>query len=295
MRLIAFALSLTALGFAQAPPPQAAPKDAFGGPGGYFRYNTVLGALDANHDNVISADEMTNATAVLKTFDKNHDGLLTADEIVPKIPEPPPEPGTQVESMATQLLIFDKNHDGKLSKAELPARMHGMFDRGDTNKDGVLTRQEIDAIEAALAPPKGDPQRERTGPPGGFIRQDPMLIALDVDHNGEISTPEMENAPAMLKKLDRNGDGQLTEDELRPRPATMSMDQVLTNMIKQYDKDGDGKISTAEMPDRLRAMFERADIDKDGFVTRTELQELIKREGGLYGDRAPAPPSAPKK
>jgi Ca2+-binding EF-hand superfamily protein len=293
MRPIALFLSIAALCTAQSPaPPAAPPKDAFGGPGGYFHYNTVLAALDANHDNAISTEEMANATAVLKTFDKNGDGLLTAEEVVPRIPEPPPEPGKQVESMASQLMMFDKNGDGKLSKAELPERMHGMFDRGDANKDGFLTKTEIDSLEASMAPPKGNPQRERTGPPGGFIRQDPMLIALDTDHNGEISTEEMENAPVILKRLDRNGDGRLTEEELRPRPSTMTMDQVLSNMIKQYDKDGDGKISTAEMPDRLRAMFGRADTNQDGFVTVAELQELIKREGGLYGDRAPAPPSA---
>jgi Ca2+-binding EF-hand superfamily protein len=295
MHSIVLLLSMAALGAAQTPAPAPKPQDAFGGPGGYFRYNTVLWALDANHDNVISAEEMANATAVLKTFDKNGDGMLTAEEVVPKIPEPPPEPNQHVESMASQLMMFDRNGDGKLSKSELPERMHGLFDRGDTNKDGFLTKAEIDSLEASMAPPKGDPQRERTGPPGGFIRQDPMLITLDTDHNGEISTEEMEKAPAVLKKLDRNGDGRLTEDELRPRPATMTMEQVLSNMFKQYDKDGDGRISTAEMPDRLRAMFERADTNKYGFVTMTELQELIKREGGLYGDRAPAPPSSPKR
>jgi hypothetical protein len=49
------------------------------------------------------------------------------------------------------------------------------------------------------------------------------------------------------------------------------------------------------MPDRLRAMFARADTDKDGIVTMAELQALIKREGGLYGDRAPGAPTPPKK
>ena len=36
-------------------------------------------ALDANHDGVISADEIANAPAVLKTLDKNGDGQLTFD------------------------------------------------------------------------------------------------------------------------------------------------------------------------------------------------------------------------
>lgn len=40
----------------------------------------------------------------------------------------------------------------------------------------------------------------------------PLSMALDA--NGEISAEEMDNAAAALKKLDQNGDGKLTPDEL---------------------------------------------------------------------------------
>src|SRR5262249_12360977 len=42
----------------------------------------IVGALDANHDGVIDADEIANAAAVLKTLDKNGDGQLTPDEFM---------------------------------------------------------------------------------------------------------------------------------------------------------------------------------------------------------------------
>jgi hypothetical protein len=44
-------------------------------------------ALDVNHDGVIDADEIANASAELKTLDKNGDGVLTRDEVCP----PPPK------------------------------------------------------------------------------------------------------------------------------------------------------------------------------------------------------------
>ena len=39
--------------------------------------------------------------------------------------------------------------------------------------------------------------------------------ALDANHDGVIDAAEMANAPAALKQLDRNSDGQLTGDELK--------------------------------------------------------------------------------
>jgi hypothetical protein len=43
--------------------------------------------LDANHDGVIDADEIANASAALKTLDKNGDGKLTPAEFMG--PRPP--------------------------------------------------------------------------------------------------------------------------------------------------------------------------------------------------------------
>ena len=54
--------------------------------------------------------------------------------------------------------------------------------------------------------PEGPPHRP---PP-------PIIVALDLNHDGVISADEIAKAAESLKKLDKNGDGQLTPDELRP-------------------------------------------------------------------------------
>lgn len=46
----------------------------------------------------------------------------------------------------------------------------------------------------------------------------PLETALDADQDGIISAKELENAAAALRKLDRNGDGQISEREYRPAP-----------------------------------------------------------------------------
>ena len=60
-------------------------------------------------------------------------------------------------------------------------------------------------------PPRGEGRPEdRPRPPH------PVMDALDADHNGEISEEEINNATAALKSLDKNSDGKLTDDEIRP-------------------------------------------------------------------------------
>lgn len=55
----------------------------------------------------------------------------------------------------------------------------------------------------------GEPPRDRPKPP--------LEAALDANGDGVIDAIEIANAPAALKKLDKNGDGKLTADEYRPQ------------------------------------------------------------------------------
>ena len=65
-------------------------------------------------------------------------------------------------------------------------------------------------ITGVTAKPPGPPKDQR--PP----HVPPLLALLDEDRDGIISAAEIQNAPAALQKLDSNGDGELTQDELRP-------------------------------------------------------------------------------
>jgi len=63
--------------------------------------------------------------------------------------------------------------------------------------------------------PQGGPPM---GPPPGQRPPPPVIAALDTNKDGVISASEIANASDALKSLDKNGDGQLTQDELRPPP-----------------------------------------------------------------------------
>ena len=46
--------------------------------------------------------------------------------------------------------------------------------------------------------------------------QHPLELALDANNDGVIDAKELANAVAVLKRLDKNNDGRLTDDEFRP-------------------------------------------------------------------------------
>lgn len=245
-------LSSAAL-YAQTPPAQGQGAPTVSTPA-LMQASPLLNAIDVNHDGKIDAAELANAPARLKTLDKNGDGKLTRDEagLPPGFGRGPggpggpggrggrggdaprggeagragedrnfevPIPGPTADELLATLLGWDKNKDGQLTKAEVPERQQGIFDRGDTDKNGVLDAAELRKLTAdqAAAPPA--PPAPRGPGRGGFGGIDLASIALDADHNGEISADEIANAATTLKTLDKNNDGFITEDEVRPMPG----------------------------------------------------------------------------
>ena len=76
-----------------------------------------------------------------------------------------------------------------------------------------------DAAQGGPPGGQGGPPGRQGGPggEGGFRPPKPPLeMALDANGDGVIDAQEIANASAALKKLDKNGDGKLTEDEYRP-------------------------------------------------------------------------------
>ncbi len=122
------------------------------------------------------------------------------------------------------IAALDANRDGKLDKSEISASTEALK-KLDKDSDGKLTLQEVRGGPGrgprgegeGPARPEGDrPNRERSeenaGPRPGLP---PLVAALDANKNGSIETDELTGAPAALLKLDKDGDGELSGDELR--------------------------------------------------------------------------------
>jgi hypothetical protein len=72
---------------------------------------------------------------------------------------------------------------------------------------------------------QSDPGGRPIGPGGGRRSPPPIIAALDLNRDGVISADEIAKAADSLKKLDKNGDGQLTPDEWRPPRPLRPQDQ----------------------------------------------------------------------
>ena len=125
------------------------------------------------------------------------------------------------------------------------------------------------------------------GMAGAQGRPQPRMVlqALDLDHDGTLSAAEIAAAPKSLLALDTNGDGMLTADELMERPAkAVATSAELEGQLMAFDKAGKGYLVAADLPERMQAMFTRADANHDGRVTPEELRALSARQGMPVGN-----------
>jgi hypothetical protein len=107
-----------------------------------------------------------------------------------------------------RLMQFDKNHDGKLTRAEITdERLLPLFDRADTNKDGIVTKEELAALYAREQPPEG--RGRGPGPQTGEIIPRFLRDRLDLtaDQQKQLDALQQE-VKAKLEKI-------LTEDQRR--------------------------------------------------------------------------------
>jgi Ca2+-binding EF-hand superfamily protein len=248
--------------------------------------------LDKNSDGQVAPDEVEGQgkglfDRLLRNGDKNEDGKLSKEEFAeamkrrPNVDRPagePERPNVDLEQLFTRA---DKNGDGKITKDEAPEKLAQGFDRVDANGDGSVDKEEFRRVVGAMLGRPGGPQGQ---PRPEMIVGVMLLKALDADGNGELSSSEIADAPKVLAKFDKNGDGKIEKEELlaqAPRPqgapggAPGGPGEAFAARLKEADKNGDGKLSKEEAPERLQQVFDRIDANGDGQIEQAEMRKFF--------------------
>ena len=123
-----------------------------------------------------------------------------------------------------------------LPRAQFITDMDTEFRKMDTDKNGQLTRIEIEQFQKLQAVAQAQ------------SRNQALFTQLDVDKNGQLS-------PAEFSKVST------------PSPASNGQP-----MIARMDGNRDGQVSLIEHRTATLSNFDRIDTDKDGVVTAAEMK-----------------------
>ena len=105
------------------------------------------------------------------------------------------------------LEALDIDGDREISGEEMDEAVRSLLTL-DRDGDGNLTRGELQPERGRMRGPGGP------GGPGGMFGGDPVVRALDKDGDGELFEDEVTDAPRALDRLDRDDDDVLTMWEL---------------------------------------------------------------------------------
>lgn len=164
------------------------------------RGSKLLARLDQNSDGKLSREELqAKAAGRFDAMDANKDGKLSKDEVAQYRDAKRAERQAQ---RTQRLQAADTDGNGKWTQAELSKLPERVFAKLDSDKDGSLTQQELEA-------------RKSRGHHAGK-RGERKFTRADVNKDGVVERAEvLQLADARFTKLDANGDGSVEPSELK--------------------------------------------------------------------------------
>jgi Ca2+-binding EF-hand superfamily protein len=144
------------------------------------------------------------------------------------------------------------------TRAAVQAQVQARFARADSNRDGFVTRDEVQARIGA----RREQDQERRGE-----RREQRFDQLDSNHDGSISRSEFD-APRAARGGDRRGQ----RFAHRGGPGGGNMGGFGGRGFAMLDSNGDGRVALAEAQRAALQRFDRVDSNRDGTISLDERQ-----------------------
>jgi Ca2+-binding EF-hand superfamily protein len=235
--------------------------------------------LDRNKDGRITRNEWRGNDQSFANEDWNGDGVLSGDEVRPgarRAGEP-----LSSERNAAQFRDLDSNNDGVITRNEWRGDRKA-FDRLDTNRNGMLNRDEFFTSKSDNGGRFADLDRNNDGVIARKEWDDDRQAfdGLDVNRNGVISRDEffVRGQIGEFASLDTNRDNKIARNEWRGDTGAFNRldtnrDDVLSRnefSARGDDTNNDGIITRAEWRGYFRE-FDAVDTNRDGLLSRAEF------------------------
>ncbi len=125
------------------------------------------------------------------------------------------------------------------TRTQVSANATASFQQIDTNKDGALSKAEVDAAQV---------RRQQRVTAAETQRVTQQFNRLDTDKSGQLSLAEFRAVARQVK--------------VAPNASTEAM--------KEFDTNSDGKITADEYRQTILGSFDRVDTNKDGTISDAE-------------------------
>jgi Ca2+-binding EF-hand superfamily protein len=217
--------------------PSRIPRPTGDAPGQHFR--DAWNKADLNGDNSLSFAEFSTLprlqaipeekrAKLFQRLDKNSDNLITFEEMRAMRAHKPDGQNRhkrlwQLDSDKSGTITWQEFTAGEMFQKLPPDKQRQLFDRLDTNTDGVICPKDRPRRPAA---DQGENRPRWKRPPSGSPDNRPMLFQkLDANRDGFLDFNEFSQAPAISRlgeddqenafnKLDSNKDLKITPEEL---------------------------------------------------------------------------------
>jgi hypothetical protein len=210
--------------------------------------------------------------------------LLAGTAALAQVAPPPgvsqgttPVPGAQAPQMQMRMRMMS---DKVMTRDEVAAHVRTMFEHLDANRDGFVTREEMDAMHTRMMSMHEGMAKELAEHRMQGHDRAAAFDRLDANHDGMISRQEFLAAKPHIEQhrvmVMRGGSSR------QSGMAGMGPHGFGGHMFEMADANRDGRVSLQEATNAALQHFDRADLNHDGKLTPEERRQAHQAMRGSH-------------